>query len=152
MNGYLNTVIVTVTVCQIAQMITQNTESYRRFVHIMCALVLLLTIAKPIGWVMTNIDCIVESIRDWGTTEAADTAADDPMETTAQAVMEHAIQAFSLDPEGMKVTLITDEESGRLTEIQLYVFRCSYTERVYVSEKLTELYGIPVYLYNDRSE
>ena len=152
MNGYLNTVIITVTVCQIAQLITQNTESYKRIVHIMCAMVVLLTIAQPIRYLITNLEDAVEFIRELTESEAAEITEEDPLEMTAQAVMEHASKRFDLDSDGMRVVLITDDRSGALTEIQLFVSRCAYSQRVYASEKLTEIYGIPVYIYSDLEE
>ena len=152
MNAYLSTVIVTVTVCQIAQMITQNTEAYRRIVHIMCAMVVLLTIVGPIRWLADNFDEASVFIRDLMDDEIVEVSEEDPLNLTAQAVMEHAAAKFALDPVGMKAVLITDDRSGELTEIQLFVIRCAYSQRADVSEKLTEMYGIPVYIYSNQGE
>jgi len=152
MNGYLNTIILTVIACQAAQLITHNTESYKRIVHMMCALVLILTIARPIGWVIRNIESAAEYISGWKGHEQVEAVVSDPMEMTAQAVMEHAVQAFDLESDGMKATLVTDDAGGKLTEIQLFVKRCSYADRERAAAELTKLYGIPVYIYSDRSE
>ena len=150
MSGYLNTVIVTVVVCQIAQLIVHNTESYKRIVHILCALVLLLTIAKPIAWIAQNFDRISEAVSKWGTEESIEDASEDPLYGTAQGIMEHAVRTYGWNPEGLKVTLVTDEDTGELREIQLYPEQCAWSDRVKAGEELTKIYGIPVYIYNQR--
>lgn len=152
MNGYLNTVIITVTACQIAQMITQNTEAYKRIVHIMCAMVVLLTIAQPLRWIVLHLEEAVDFVQGMTEQEAAENTTKDPLEMTAQAVMEHASTSFDLDSDGMKIVLITDDRDGTLTEIQLFVSRCAYAQRENASEKMTEIYGVPVYIYSNRGE
>lgn len=150
MSGYLNSVMITVVVCQIAQMMAPDSDSFKKAVRMICALVMLLTIASPIRYLTTNYDHIFSRIETWLNEENADNSVSDPMEQIAQAVMEHAVQVCSLDPDQMKVTILTDDETGRIAEIQLFVKRCTYAERELARMKLTEIYGIPVSIYNDR--
>jgi len=150
MKGYLNTVIVVVTVCQIAQMIVHHTESYKRIVHILCALVFLLTAAEPIRWLTENIENIKEAVAEWSESDYEFYEREDPMGNAAQAIMEHVAASCGLNPKGLKVTLVTDEETGILKEIQLYPEQCAYSDRVRISEELTELYKVRVYIYNQQ--
>ena len=150
MSGYLNTVIVTVLLCQAAQLFIHQTESYRRIIHILCALVLILTIAKPAAWVLTHLDSAVSAAEEFFAEDPESSAEEDPLYRTAQAMMEHAAQVYGWDRDGMKITLITEETDGVICEIQMYPKKCSYTDRVRAQEELTELYGIPVYIYNLR--
>ena len=150
MKEYLNAVIVTVIICQAAQMMTHDTESCKRIVRVICAAVMLLTIASPVRYVTANIDRFISMAE--GLTvqeETADPTANDPMEQTAQAIMKHVCDLCSLDGEGMRVTLVADED-GSITEIQLFAERCSYPDRVSAEEKLSKIYGIPVYIYSKR--
>ena len=150
MKEYLNAVIVTVIVCQAAQMMTHDTESCKRIVRMICAAVMLLTVAAPVRYVTANIDRFIIMAEEWTMPEDdGEPATDDPMEQTAQAVMQHACELCALEGEGMRITLVTDEE-GVITEIQLFAERCSYADRVLSEEKLKKVYGIPVYIYSKR--
>ncbi|MBQ2725336.1 MAG: hypothetical protein IJF78_06505 [Clostridia bacterium] len=148
MKEYLNAVIVTVIVCQTAQMMTHDTESCKRFIRMICAAVMLLTIAAPVRYVTANIDRFIMMAEEW-TMQEESAESDDPMEQTAQAIMQHACDLCSLDSDGMRITLVTDEE-GTIVEIQLFAERCSYSDRVSAEEKLRKIYGIPVYIYSKR--
>lgn len=149
MTGYLNGIILTAAACQIAQMITHHTESYRRIVHILCALAMLLTMIRPVQWITENMGDIKDSVTEWMNVMPEKNEANDPMYDTAQVIMEQAVQRYHWEPEGLKVTLITDE-AGVICEIQLYPEKCAYSDRIRAEEELTELYGIPVYIYNRR--
>ena len=149
MTGYLNGIILTAAACQIAQMITYNTESYRRIVHVLCALAMLLTMIRPVRWITENMGELKDSVTEWMDTVPEKTEDNDPMYDTAQAIMEHAVQRYHFEPEGMKVTLISDDD-GVIREIQLYPEKCAYSDRIRAESELSELYGIPVYIYNRR--
>ena len=148
MNGYLNSMIITAAACQIAQMILPDSGRLKRGIRMLCALAVLLTMLEPVRYLTTNYDYIADEIREWLDSGMDAENVEDPMNQIAQAVMEHAVQTCGLDPDGMKVTLLTDETTQELTEIQLFVRRCSYADRTDAERKLTEAYGINVRIYS----
>ena len=148
MNGYLNSIIITAAACQIAQMIVPDSDSLKRGIRMLCALAVLLTMLSPVRYLTANYDHISAAIEEWLNDENTAEITEEPMNQIAQAVMEHAVQACRLDPDGMRVTLLTDDTTGELTEIQLFVRRCAFADREDASRRLTEIYGIPVKIYS----
>lgn len=153
MNAYLKTVVVTVIVCQIVTMFSPDKESLRRYVRLLCALVVILTLASPIVHVIEGAEEIAAGIAEFfdgrlSSGQAAD-GGDGSAANLAYVIMRAVSDEFGIDAENMRLTLVT-EESGALVEIQLYLKRTAYAERERVREALAAEFEIPVYVFAER--
>ncbi|MBP3368264.1 MAG: stage III sporulation protein AF [Clostridia bacterium] len=153
MNAYLNTVVVTVIVCQIVTMFTPDKESLRRYVRLLCALVVILTLASPIVHVIEGAEVIASGISEFFdgrlSSEQDEGEGDGSAANLAYVIMRAVSDEFGIDAENMRLTLVTDE-SGALVEIQLYLKRTAYADRERVREALAAEFEIPVYVFSER--
>ena len=153
MNAYLNTVVVTVIVCQIVTMFTPDKESLRRYVRLLCALVVILTLASPIVHVIEGAEVIASGISEFFDSRLSsgqdEGEGDGSAANLAYVIMRAVSDKFGIDAENLRLTLVT-EESGALVEIQLYLKRTAYAERERVREALAAEFEIPVYVFAER--
>lgn len=150
MNAYLNSLVATVIVCQVVTMFSPDKDSLRRYVRLLCALVVILTLASPIRNVINGAGEIASGIAelfDGAGSTAQGTAGDDGgVANLAYVIMSAVSEKFDIAAENLRITLVTDE-GGELSEIQLYMKRTAYADRERVREAIAAEFEIPVYVF-----
>lgn len=151
MTTYVNQLIITVVVCQIATMISPDGENSRRYVRIVCALVTILTIISPITTIAESADDIAGNIRDFFTsaeTESVDSERG-TLEAAAYAIMSYARENFDLDLTDAELTFYTDD-SGNITELQMFVKSGVAADRDRLAAELEDELGVTVHIFMER--
>ncbi len=156
MAAYLNSVIATVIVCQIAVMFSPSSENSKKYVRLICALVVLLTLLSPVKSLIENADGVISAVSDFpagegsvGETEIYGSAAQNSARQLAYAVMQAVEGRFGVDSGDIRVTLVTSE-SGEVCEVQLYLDHTAYSDRAKIGEALEGELMIPVYVFPER--
>jgi hypothetical protein len=134
-------------------MFSPDKESLRRYVRLLCALVIILTLSSPIKHVINGVEGIVSGITDFfdGTGSVAQTGSGDESGAAnlAYVIMSAVSERYGIDAKNMRITLVTDE-GGELSEVQLYVRGSAYADREHVREALEAEFEIPVYVFAER--
>ncbi len=157
MTAYFNSVIVTVVVCQIAVVFSPDNESAKKYVRLLCALTILISVISPIRSIDRIADGISEAITDFLNLNSNDNAEfQDKTETDTSAteraayiLMSTVAKKFNIDSDKIRIIVLTDE-GGELCEIQFYITDISYSERELIKEKLEKELEIPVYVFSER--
>ena len=153
MGAYLNTVVATVIVCQVVTMFSPDKESLRRYVRLLCALVIILTLSSPIKHVINGVEGIVSGITDFfdGTGSVAQTGSGDESGAAnlAYVIMSAVSERYNIDSKNIRITLVTDE-TGELAEVHLFLKNTAYADREHVREALEAEFEIPVYIFAER--
>ncbi len=156
MTAYLNSVIATVIVCRIAVMFAPESEMAKKYVRLICALVVLLTLLSPVKSLIENADGIISSVTDFLTGEVSVSDSDiygsDEQNTVRQlayAVMLAVEAEFGVDSDDIGITVVIDE-SGEVSELQLYLAHTAYSDRAKIGDALEGELQIPIYVFPER--
>ena len=153
MRAYLNGIVVTVVVCQIVTMFSPSRDDVRRYVRLICVLVTLLTLASPVRYVISASDDILAKITDFFDGAKSGDQLDDlengNMASAALVIMRAISDEYGIDAKNIRITLVTDE-SGELSELQLFLKNTAYADRERVREALEVEFDIPIYVFSER--
>lgn len=150
MKDYFNSVVVTVIVCQVVSVFSPNNDSAKKYIRLLCALSVLLTLISPILRLSRNIDSIVDDIGDLFTDDSRNReySLDDELKRTAYVVMTAVSERFGIKKEGIRSVIITDENS-EICEIQIYIDHSPYSTREQIERELKKEIGIPVHVFSN---
>lgn len=143
MTSYINRLIVTMVICQIATVLSP--ENGRRYVRTVCALVVLLTLIGPIVRLSESVTDAGEYVKDMLDTSAA-VLDEEKFETSANMIFTYAAQHFSVSGENIRITFVTDE-SGEVCEIQIFLKNCPYAARKEIGDVTEKEFGIVTHVF-----
>ncbi len=153
MREYINSIISTVIVCQIAVMFSPSADGARRYVRLICTLVVLLTLISPVRALVGDSESLVSSLRDFFKGQESDAAEDvetgGELKQFAYAVMRAVADNFGINSDNIRLTLVTNDDS-EVEEVQLYLAATAYSDRERIRETLEAELGIPVYVFPER--
>lgn len=154
MQKYLNTLIVLAVICQIALTITPSSESSRKSIRLVCALALLAALLSPVKALINGSGEVIEKVKNY-----IDSMRLSGREITYEkgGYAEFADVLMSLLSERYKIndariTLVCDDETGSITEIQIYSSKCPYITKERIKKELSGECGIPVYVFGKGRE
>lgn len=144
MRTYVNRLLAVMVVCQIAIVLAPDTETGKRSLRTVCALVSFLTILSPLHQFLVSADSITEKITSFFTIESSQTY--DEKTTVSSELLQYVTTHYRL--EEVLLTIITDESDTTVTELRFYVQNCPYATRALIETELTEMFEIPVYVFD----
>ena len=151
MREYLGGIVATVVVCQAVTLFSRGGESTRRYIGLICTLVVLLTLATPVISLCSYADGAIEwfyNLFRGETVESETSCEDEGLEQLAYFVMRTVEMEYGIDSDKIRLTLVTDE-FGDVTEIQLYLSRIAYSDRERVRDGLEGEFDFPVYVFGE---
>lgn len=150
MKDYFNSVVVTVIVCQVVSVFSPNNDSAKKYIRLLCALSVLLTLISPAMRLSRSMDSIIADMSRFLTAGSTDEgySTDDELKRTAYVVMTAVSERFGIKKEGIRSVIITDED-GEICEIQIYVDRSPYSTREQIERELKKEIGIPIHVFSN---
>lgn len=149
MQKYLNTLIVLAVICHIAVIITPGSESSRKSVRLVCALALLAALLSPVKALINGSGEVIEKVKNYidgmQVSEYEKTYEEGEYAEFADVLMSLLSERYKIND--AKITLVGDDESGSIREIQIYSSKCPYITKERIKKELSEECGIPVYVF-----
>ncbi len=152
MTAYINELIITVVVCQIASMISPETENSKRYIKTVCALVTILTLISPVRTIINHAEEIANSLKNFFAMEETveENSVRDTMQSVAYTIMKYTEENYELEIEGAEVSFITDE-SGQARELQIFLKSGNVEDRDKLKAELERELGIIVHIFIESS-
>lgn len=149
MTAYINQLILTVVVCQIAAMISPDGENAKRYIRVVCALVTMLTILSPIRTLIDHAGELAESFRNFFTAAETVDNTRDSLESAAYTILTYAGDKYDLDMDGAEVTFFTNDD-GEAVEMQMFIKSGDSQDRDRLAAELEDELGITVHIFLER--
>lgn len=149
MTAYINQLILTVVVCQVAVMISPDVERAKRYIRIVCALVTILTILTPVRTLVDNAGELAESFGNFFTAAETTDNMRDSLESAAYTILTYAGENYDLNMDGAEVTFFTNDD-GEAVEMQMFVKSGDSHDRDRLTAKLENELGITVHIFLER--
>lgn len=146
MNSYINSLTAVMIVCQISVLLAPSSEYAIRYIRMVCALIVLLTILAP----LKNFSAITVQV-----SEAVSSLADsyilsadyNELEGSTAGLMQYITEYYGISE--LTAVLLTDDTDTTVTELQLYIQDCPYTTRELIEEDLNKELNFPVYVFSE---
>ena len=146
MNRYINSLTAVMIVCQIIVLLAPASEYAIRYIRMVCALIVLLTILTP----LKNLPAITTQV-----SEAVSSLADsnilsadyNELEGSTAGLMQYITEYYGISE--LTAVLLTDDTDTTVTELQLYIQDCPYTTRELIEEDLNKELNFPVYVFSE---
>ncbi len=146
MTTYINSIITVMVVCQVATVLAPDSDSAKKYIRTVCALIVLFTLISPIKYILSISGDISEKITNFFNTEELNTPYDE-QEAGIISIMQYVAEKY--DTEEISAVIITNEEDTAITEIQLFVPNCPYAQRQTIETEMTQMLEIPVYVFSE---
>lgn len=154
MTAYINELIITLVVCQIASMITPESENAKRYIRVVCALVTILTLISPVRTLADHADEIMDTVGNFfgvsdDTAKSDETEADgtrERLDAAAYTILTYAGERYDLETDGAEVSFFTDEQ-GKVTELQIFLKSGSGADRDRLTAELEEELDVTVHIF-----
>ena len=145
MNVYINSLIAVMIVCQIAVSVAPDSEHAVRYIRLVCALVVFLTILTPVRSLWNISDDLTEKITVFLSRDTSVTYEE--TETGAAALMQYVTEQYGISE--LSVILLTDESDQEITELRISVPDCPYATRAAIETDLNEQLNFPVFVIGE---
>ncbi len=166
MSGYLRGLLVTVVICNLILYLVPdwNGDGCKKVIRYLCGIIVLLTMITPFFKSCNdNADGeIVDAVQDFFTPssslpdnqENAGTQVQSAMRETAYSVLTYLSSTYSIPKESISLTILTnsekdgeEEEGIEITEIHLYIYNCSPSNREAIQRELSDIMKVPVFVF-----
>ncbi|MBE6541919.1 MAG: hypothetical protein E7672_05685 [Ruminococcaceae bacterium] len=148
MTAYINSLIVTMLICQISTVVTP--ENSKKYVRIICSLVILLTLIGPIIDLRDSLPDIGNYFSDMTSMESENEARNG-YSAAASMIFSYVDEKFSINGDDVRITFITDE-GDELQEIQIFVKNCPYAAREEIKRVTEEEFGVKTFVFTGDSK
>lgn len=142
MNRYINSLTAVMIVCQIIVLLAPASEYAIRYIRMVCALIVLLTILTPLKnlpAIATQVSETVSSLVD------SNISADyNEQESGMAGLMQYITESYGISE--LSAVLLTDAADTTITELRLYIQDCPYTTRELIANDLNKELNFPVYV------
>jgi len=146
MNAYTSRLIAVMIVCRIAAVIAPDSDHARRYIRVVCALTVLLTVLSPLSRLLAASDGIAEKITAFFTADQA--VPYEETEAGAVGLMQYVAERYCVSD--LSVTIRTDETDTEITGIRFYIPDCPYSTRAAIESDLNGQLAFPVEVFTDR--
>jgi len=146
MNAYANRLIAVMVVCQIAAVIAPDSEHARRYIRVVCALTVLLTMLSPLSRLLEASDGITEKVTAFFT--ADQTIPYEETEAGAVGLMQYVAERYGVSD--LSVTIRTDGTDMEIIGIRFYIPDCPYSTRAAIESDLNGQLAFPVEVFANR--
>ncbi len=147
MREYLNTLIVTVIVSQLAVRLAPGKNSARKYVLFVCGVVVMLCLMRPLIVGIERVGELIDGIRTFSAEEYHEETVNDKYFDTAAVIMSYIADEYGISPEKIKMTVITDEADSCATEIHIYLTDCTADKQSKIEAELSRELTVPVYVF-----
>lgn len=153
MASYMNQLILTVVVCQVASMLAPNADAAKRYLRLVCGLVTLLTVFSPVRNLIQHGEAIGVSLHAFVTASAAEenNVLRDSLEATTYTILAYAEERYGFDTQDAEVTFFTNEEE-KVDEMMVFFRHGNADDRDRLQSELEEELGITVHIFLERRE
>lgn len=143
MNGYINSLLAVMIVCQVTVLISYESEYAVSGIRFVCALVVLLTVLTPCRNLIGGFESFTETITAFF--EAGSTVVYEETESGAAALMQYVTEQYGISE--LSVVLLTDDTDSEITEFRMYIPDCPYARRAAIESDLNSQLNFPVYVF-----
>ena len=153
MRDYLYSIISAAVACQMVILFSRGGDGTRRYIKIITSLVVLFTLAAPVIHGVKNADGLFQIVSDFfgsvsnGELDSTDADAG-ALEQVAYHIMKAVESEYGIDGDRIRITLVLDDTGG-LSEVQLYLSRTAYSDRERVREGICGEFDVPVYVFGE---
>ena len=147
MKSYLNTLIVTMIVSQLAIRFAPGKESARKYVSFVCGLVVMLCLLEPISVGINNAGDLISGIKNMFTYSKEDVATQDKYYESANVIISYISETYRIDGEQIKITLITDEADECVVEIHIYIKNCNSELQSKIERELEKELSVSIFVF-----
>jgi len=149
MTAYINELILTVIVCQTASMLAPDSDTAKRYLRIVCALVTLLTIVAPVRTIISHADELGDKFSRFFTADETVKESNESLESAAYTILTYANERYSFDTEGAEITFFKDE-TGKIDEMMLFFPSGNAFDRERLLADLVKEFGVDVHIFLER--
>lgn len=147
MRSYINRLIVTMVICQIAAVVSP--ESGKKYIRFVCGLVVLLTLISPVIRLRDDLSGIKESVLEL--IGGGEVTYSDGYEAAANMIFAYVSEKYSIGADDMRITFVTGGD-GALCEIQIFVKNCPYAAKEEIKQVTGEEFGVDVYVFTEEGD
>ena len=144
MTRYINSLTAVMIVCQITVLLAPASEYAIRYIRMVCALIVLLTILTPLKNlpdITAQVSEAVSSLVD------SNISADyNELESGTAGLMQYVTEYYGISE--LSAVLQTDDTDTTIIELRLYIQDCPYTTREIIAEDLNKELNFPVYVFS----
>ncbi len=142
MNRYINSLTAVMIVCQIIVLLAPASEYAIRYIRMVCALIVLLTILTP----LKNLPAITAQVSETVSSLVDSNISADynEQESGMAGLMQYITESYGISE--LSAVLLTDAADTTITELRLYIQDCPYTTRELIANDLNKELNFPVYV------
>lgn len=140
MNDYGNSLIAVMVVCQIASVLSPDSDHARRNIGLVCALVALLTVIAPARQIFDVYNDISDRVSAFF--ESGETKTYSDTEFGIHSLMQYISSRY--DVSELEVIVTTDENDMTPLSLKVVIHDCPYARRAAIEEELREMLTLPV--------
>jgi len=145
MNTYINRLIAVMILCQIATILSPDSDRAKQSLRMICAIISLLTLISPIK----NISVLSEQLSE-KLSSVINTSYNvkySAKESDSIQLLQYITTHYNIDE--ISMTIHTDETDTQILEMELYVKNYPYAACSVMEEELQELLNLPVYVFSN---
>ncbi len=146
MSNYINSLTAVMIVCQITILLAPASEYAVRYIRIVCALIVLLTILTPLKNLPDITDSVSEAVSNFLNSNVS--VNYDETESSAAGLMQYVTEYYGISE--LSAVLVTDDTDTAITELRLYIPDCPYTTRELIADDLNRELNFPVYVFVEK--
>lgn len=143
MNDYGNSLIAVMIVCQIASVLSPDSDHARRYISLVCAIVALLTVIAPARQIFDVYNDISDKVAAFF--ESGETETYSETEFGIHSLMQYISSRY--DVSDIEVIVTTDENDTTPLSLNVVIHDCPYAKRAAIEEELREMLTLPVDVY-----
>ncbi len=147
MKEYLNTLIVTVVVSQLAVQFAPSKESAKKYIRLICGIVVLLCLIEPITVIIKNGGDFLDRIKNSPIDSPEEAHESDKYSSAAATIMTYISDKYKIADDKIKMTFITDESDEKLIEMHIYIIDCTSDTQQRIEYDLSGELSVPVYVF-----
>lgn len=142
MNRYINSLTAVMIVCQITVLLAPASEYAIRYIRMVCALIVLLTILTP----LKNLPAITTQASEAVSSLLGSNISADynEHESGMAGLMQYITESYGISE--LSAVLLMDAADTTVTELRLYIQNCPYTTRELIANDLNKELNFPVYV------
>lgn len=148
MKDYINTLIITMVVSQIAVQLAPTAGDSKKYIRFICGLVVFICLFSPITKALKNSNELFEAVKDIFSGVGTVESSDNKYSRECAAIMSYVIETYNVDSSKIKTTVVTDEEDKEIVEIHVYISDSKTIVADKIESVLNNELGIPVYVFN----
>ena len=146
MKTYINSLIASVLISQIALCLSPSKSDGKKYVGFICSVFVLLTMLSPVKAMIGEIPDTLGGIKDYFTDVPEEKTEPDGFSSAAATLLAYIAEEYPSSASGASLTFVTGED-GKIREVQFYLPNADRNDCARIRHSLSGVLTVDVYVF-----